>query len=105
MSKKKKKQNRPCAYCAVGRETTDDHVPPKNLFGDPKPKDLITVPCCEECRRPTTKVDEYFRLKIGMGYATRYHPDIHATRETIFKSLDRGEASGLKKSRPANVTG
>jgi hypothetical protein len=69
----------------------------RNLFSDPKPSDLITVPCCENCRWPTTKDDEYFRLKVGMCDATRSHPDIQATREVIFKSLDRQEAGGLKR--------
>lgn len=86
-----------CAYCGSSNAITNDHIPPKNLFPGSKPNDLITVPCCEDCRRPTTKDDEYFRLKIGMCDAARDHPDIKATQETIFKSLQRPEAGGLRR--------
>src|SRR4051812_6886992 len=94
---RKKKQCRPCAYCASGIGTTNDHIPPKNLFPNPKPSDLITAPCCEGCRRPTAKDDEYFRLKVGMSDAAKDHPEIKATQDTIFKSLTRPEAGGLRR--------
>ena len=49
-----------CAYCGNIRRLTRDHVPPKSLFPKPRTSDLITVPCCEECRRGWSKDDEYF---------------------------------------------
>ena len=43
---------RPCIYCGQNEGTTQDHIPPKCLFPRPSPNiALITVPCCEPCRR------------------------------------------------------
>jgi len=41
-----------CIYCGLKEGSTRDHVPPKCMFLAPIPNDiqLITVPCCEECR-------------------------------------------------------
>lgn len=41
-----------CIYCGLREGSTRDHVPPECMFLSPKPNDIqmITVPCCEECR-------------------------------------------------------
>ncbi len=41
-----------CIYCGLREGSTRDHVPPKCMFVSPMPNDIqmITVPCCEECR-------------------------------------------------------
>jgi hypothetical protein len=41
-----------CIYCGLREGSTRDHVPPKCMFLSPMPNDIqmITVPCCEECR-------------------------------------------------------
>src|SRR5262249_581161 len=41
-----------CIYCGLREGSTKDHVPPKCMFLSPMPNDIqmITVPCCEECR-------------------------------------------------------
>lgn len=41
---------------------TRDHIPPNGLFCDPKPNDLITVPCCHKHNRKHSGVDERLRL-------------------------------------------
>jgi len=41
--------------------TSDDHIPPKTIFGDKKPSDLITVPACEGCNNGCSLDDEYFK--------------------------------------------
>jgi hypothetical protein len=98
MSKRRKtKPGRICVYCGSSQGATDDHVPPKNLFPGPKPSDMITVPCCEPCRKPTPKDDEYFRLKVGMCDAAKDHPDAKAAQAAIVRSLQRPEAGGLAK--------
>ena len=52
-----------CIYCADGVGTTSDHVPPKAFFSKKIPNDsqLITVPCCEECRLNDQKNDQLVR--------------------------------------------
>lgn len=41
-----------CIYCGLREGSTRDHVPPECMFLSPMPNDIqmITVPCCEECR-------------------------------------------------------
>ena len=41
-----------CIYCGLRAGSTRDHVPPKCMFLSPMPNDIqmITVPCCKECR-------------------------------------------------------
>src|SRR6266480_5048879 len=39
-----------------------DHVPPKGLFGDPKPSNLITVSCCNECNNRHSGFDAQLRV-------------------------------------------
>ena len=43
-----------------------DHVPPDCIFPDPKPKNLITVPCCEDCNKEYTILDEKMKNYISI---------------------------------------
>jgi hypothetical protein len=89
------KASRICVYCGRPEGGTDDHVPPKNLFHNPKPSELITVPCCEDCRKPTTKDDEYFRLKLGLNQEVGMHPVAKEKIDVIMRSLQKPQARGL----------
>lgn len=51
-----------CVYCGMIGDLTADHVPPKCLFPDPKPTDLVTVPACASCNNSFSLDDEYFRI-------------------------------------------
>jgi hypothetical protein len=53
-----------CGYCGKEQCLTRDHVPPRNLFPGPRSADLITVPCCEQCRTGWSDDDEYFRTVV-----------------------------------------
>lgn len=92
-----------CIYCGGQRELTNDHVPPKNLFPKPRPSNLITVPACTLCHSSTSKDDEYFRLKLCMSENVGDHPDADINRETILRSLNREQATGLKQSFFADI--
>src|SRR5713226_1536877 len=46
---------------------TRDHIPPKNLFPDPKPSNLITVSCCATCNSKFSKDDELVRIWASTG--------------------------------------
>ena len=54
-----------CYLCGAREKLTKDHVPPKNLFPLPRPKNLITVPCCERCNSGFSKADERFRVYVS----------------------------------------
>ncbi len=65
-----------CVYCAPGIGTTDDHVPPRSFFPSPPPKDLITVPCCEDCRVRDQKDDRLLRNLFTSFEETEVHPAV-----------------------------
>jgi hypothetical protein len=49
-----------CVYCAKNPGLTDDHVPPKSFFPQPRPSNLITVPACNKCNSGAGKDEDYF---------------------------------------------
>lgn len=55
-----KKQNQKiCVYCGL-KATSKDHVPPKQMFPEPRPDNLETVPACTKCNNSSGKDEEYF---------------------------------------------
>jgi hypothetical protein len=50
-----------CYLCGSTNSITDDHVPPKGFFPEPRPSNLITVPCCVQCNNAFSKDDEAVR--------------------------------------------
>ncbi len=88
-----------CVYCGLEdpdvRDRTRDHVPPKNLFPEPRPSDLITVPCCRQCNGSASEDDEYFRFVLTSRIDTSDHPEAEKVRPRIFRSLQRPEATGF----------
>src|SRR6266404_1118580 len=55
-----------CYLCRSTQNLTRDHLPPKNLFPEPRPTNLITVPCCETCNKGFSNLDEQFRVFVSM---------------------------------------
>jgi hypothetical protein len=84
----------PCAYCREP-STSKDHIPPNCVVGGKK---LITVPCCEECRKSQSKDDEYLRLLLVARLDLAEHPEIDTITEPAIRSLEYPEAKGLKKT-------
>ncbi len=80
-----------CVYCGEQRELTNDHVPPKCLFGKPRPA-LITVPCCDPCNKAYGGYDEYFRLGITTGIDPEKFPKEAADSIKAIKNLVRPES-------------
>lgn len=87
-----------CAYCGSRDNLDSDHVPPKNLFLKPRPMNIITVPACPECHSGTSMDDEYFRVKLCLRSDASEHPKAKASWDSIFRSLNRKEAKGLRSS-------
>jgi hypothetical protein len=85
-----------CTYCPA-EATTEDHVPPRNLFAA-APAGLVTVPSCEPCNLGASKDDEYFRLAITPRLDVDGHPDAMRAREVVIRSLARPEARGFLMS-------
>ena len=55
-----------CAICGKRPATTRDHIPPRGIFAEPRPRDLITVPACLVCNRGYSKDDEAFRVYLSL---------------------------------------
>ena len=87
-----------CAYCGTSENLDTDHVPPKNLFPKPRPNNLITVSACKNCHSETSKDDEYFYIKLCLRDDVGTHPSARANWDSIFRSLKRDEAAGLKET-------
>jgi len=86
-----------CIYCGSSEKLTKDHIPPKCLFPEPTPRNLITVPCCEKCNRKFSKDDEYFRDVILMREDIFDLEDLETLRNKVIRSLRRAESSKYKK--------
>ena len=54
-----------CYLCRSTANLTRDHVPPANLFPEPRPSNLITVLCCKTCNQGFSKFDEQFRFFVS----------------------------------------
>lgn len=81
------KKHGTCAYCGELKPITRDHIPPRNLFQKPRPQNLITVPCCEDCRGGWSADDEYFRLAVTVNSNAEGNPNAMKNHEVILRSL------------------
>jgi hypothetical protein len=54
-----------CYLCGATQDLTRDHVPPANLFPEPRPSNLITVPCCKACNQSYSLDDEAMRVWLA----------------------------------------
>lgn len=90
--------NELCIYCGTSEGKTRDHVPPKNLFPQPRPADLITVPCCEACRKGQSLDDEYFIRMITMRHDVAEHPAASQILEKVHRSFAKPRKRGFTQS-------
>jgi hypothetical protein len=84
-----------CAICGVAAATTRDHVPPKGIFAEPRPSDLVTVPACEACNADGSKYDETFRVHLSLQVGT----ETPATQRLRTNGATRTVASNRKLRR------
>ncbi len=92
-----------CAYCAEWCLLTDDHIPPKNLFPKPRASNLITVPCCEVCRKVQPKDDEYFRAAILSSKRVSETSLSQGANDSLLRSLGRPNQRGFAKTILASI--
>ena len=98
-----KQKKKLCVYCRSPKDLTRDHIPPKSFFPQPRPQNLLTVPCCAECHRGFTQDDEYLRNLLIFVDGNEGHPAAELLRAKGFRSLDYSNARGYSKSFFKNV--
>lgn len=81
-----------CVYCGNDNDLTKDHIPPRCLFPDPKPADLITVPACNLCNEKFSKDDTYFRDMLILRQDLDKNPHINKLIDTVIRSFKRSES-------------
>jgi len=90
-----------CVYCGSHEGLTRDHVPPRCLFGSKVPQgvDLVTVPCCERCRRGQGRYDEKLKLILATMYRSYGNPVAEEIcRGSLKRALRRPEAGALARA-------
>jgi hypothetical protein len=91
-----------CIYCQTTEADTVDHIPPKCLFGKPRPKGLITVPACSVCNLSASPDDEYFKLFMAMRRANESNPFAVALAPSVARALKNPKAPGFAAMVKAN---
>lgn len=86
-----------CIYCGTEGPITQDHVPPKNLFGKPLPPGVLKVPACAKCNNMASKDDEYFRSRIAFRKDIKDHEIIKQIRPVVVRSFERKEQAGFAR--------
>src|SRR5262249_13551352 len=85
-----------CVYCSSTKNLTDEHAPPKLIFPEPRPSNLITVPACADCNQQGSKDAEYFRLWLCLNPLTKDMSSVVALKPTVQRSLKRQQAEGFR---------
>ncbi len=104
MAKGKEKSGE-CPFCGKWGVITDDHIPPKSLFPNPRPSNLITVPACKECNIGSSRDDEIFRTIMALDI--RFPSSATQITENAFRGLKRAKYSilieAIKTAQPVEL--
>lgn len=98
-----------CYLCGTMDPSTRDHVPPRGFFPDPKPDNLITVPCCTKCNNSYAADEEAFRLFISVaegvspaGAWIRENKSLKSTLESspkLVENIKRSMSTVMREGR------
>lgn len=92
-----------CVYCGKEKKLTVDHVPPKLLFTQPYPPNLLTVPACRDCNSSFIKDDEYTRVVATISVKALNSPEAQANLPVVLRALERPEAKAFADYLSRNV--
>lgn len=81
-----------CTYCGALGPVTSDHVPPKNLFTRPYPRNMWTVPACAKCNGGFSKDDDYFRTALTITEKAKGRAARDAILPTVMRGLNNPKA-------------
>jgi hypothetical protein len=94
----KNKRLKICVYCGSTAELTRDHIPPKALFPQPRPADLITVPSCRTCNGNASRDDEYLKVMGTLRDDLASDPNVQRLLPSVLRGLARPQALRLARS-------
>ena len=92
------KLTKKCIYCGSKEGLTKDHIPPKSLFVNPRPSNLITVPCCNHCNNSFSMDDEYMQVMFSMRLGVHKKNAVKKNWDKILRNLGRSESKGFYQS-------
>lgn len=93
-----------CVYCGEIGALTRDHVPPRALFAEHAPNNLITVPSCARCNNGASKDDEQFRLAFAVREDTKGNPERDSAFQAVLRSLERPEAAKFAETISSRIS-
>lgn len=88
-----------CSYC-INPASSEDHIPPRSLYKNKgKGLDLVVVPSCEECRKKTTKDDEFFKVALIKAAGDTNEVSKEHSIGSVKRALDRSVKLRTKLGR------
>lgn len=81
-----------CYLCRELAPETRDHVVPVCLFPDPRPSNLLTLPCCRNCQVKFSKDEEYFRDFISATSSDKKGSRANEIWQKTRRSLKRSQS-------------
>src|SRR5262249_6151706 len=90
-----------CIYCLANPRETNDHIPPKGLFREPRPSNLITVPACYRCNSSFSGDDDYF-LNLALDWTASESIDGKEIVAKRLRSMKRKEGGPTWKPCPCS---
>ena len=79
-------------YCCNKNAVSREHIPPKCIFPNPKPSNMITVPSCEKHNLAKSKDDEYFRWFLSTVCGETSATALEILKTKVIKGLRRKPA-------------
>jgi hypothetical protein len=88
---------RVCYLCGkteaeLGAKLTQDHIIADCFFPQPKPKNLLTLPCCVSCQKEYRKDEEYVRNSLVAISNLSANKDAHYGWKKAHRGLQRRPA-------------
>lgn len=83
--------SRETCYCCESIATSREHIPPKCIFEEPRPSNLITIPSCDQHNLGKSKDDEYFRWFIATASSESKKAD-NLVKTKVIKGFRRKPA-------------
>ena len=76
-------------YCCNENSVSREHIPPKCIFPNPRPSNMITLPSCDKHNFEKSKDDEYFRWFLSTVCGPTSAAALNIFKTKVIKGLRR----------------